>query len=269
VSHDVEPREAASPRLAGAIVDVDGTVMRGHEVVPGAREGVRALRDAGVDVLFCSNNPTKRPEAYVERLGAHGIAVEPDRVLTAAEVTASFLASEHPDGTVWAVASRGLRDALADHGVATTDDVDAADVVLGSHDHRFDYDDLERSLWALEEAAFFYGSDPDRVIPTADRPMPGSGAIVNAMAGVAERDPDAILGKPHPYTRELALQRLGTAPAATLVVGDRLDTDVALAGDDMRSALVLTGIATREDVAGSEVGPDHVFAALGDVVDLL
>lgn len=257
--------------IRGVVCDVDGTVLRGDAVCPGAREGLAALREADVPVLFCSNNPSKRPAAYVERFAAHDLSVDPDRVLTSATVTAAYLAREHPDATHFVVGSDPLRATLSDRGLALADDPDAADIVVGSWDDRFDYDDLRHSLWALDGADAFYGTDPDRVVPTDDRPMPGSGAVVGAMAGVADRDPDAVLGKPHPFARRLALDRLGTDPAETLVVGDRLDTDVALAADGMRSALVLTGIADREDVAAatSRDGPDHVFDTLADVAALL
>lgn len=257
--------------IRGAVVDVDGTVLRGDAVCPGAREGLAALRAADVPVLFCSNNPSKRPAAYVERFAAHDLSVDPDRVLTSATVTAAYLAREHPTETHFVVGSDPLRATLADRDLELADDPDEADVVVGSWDDGFDYDDLERSLWALSEADAFYGTDPDRVVPTEDRPMPGSGAVVGAMAGVADRDPDAVLGKPHPFARRLALSQLGTDPGDTLVVGDRLDTDVALAADGMRSALVLTGIGDREavDAATPDDRPDHVLDTLADVAALL
>jgi 4-nitrophenyl phosphatase len=257
--------------IRGAIVDVDGTVLRGDAICPGAREGLAALREAGVETLFCSNNPSKRPPAYVERFADQDVAVDADRVLTSATVTAAYLAREHPDAAHFVVGSAALRETLRDRGLDLADDPDAVNVVVGSWDDGFDYGDLQRSLWALTEADAFYGTDPDRVVPTEDRPMPGSGAIVRSMAGVADRDPDAVLGKPHAFTRRLALDRLGTDPAETLVVGDRLDTDVALAADGMTSALVLTGIADRGDVraAPADGRPDHVLDTLADVADLV
>lgn len=257
------------PPIRGVVLDVDGTVFRGDSLCEGAREGLAALRGADLSVLYCSNNPAKRPSQYVERFERHGLSVDPDRVLTSASVTAAYLAREHPDDAHFVVGSDALRGALRDRGLHLTDDVDAAEVVVGSWDRTFDYDAMERSLWALEDGTAFYGTDPDRIVPTEGRPMPGSGAVVRAMAGVADRDPDAVLGKPHPFTRRLALDRLGSAPGETLVVGDRLDTDVALAGEGMRSALTLSGIATRADLADAEHRPDHVFESLADVSSVL
>jgi len=255
--------------IRGVVLDVDGTLFRGDRLCAGAREGLAALRAAGVSVLYCSNNPAKRPSQYVERFARHDLSADADRVLTSASVTAAYLAREHPDAAHFVVGSDALRETLRDRDLDLTDDVDAADVVVGSWDRGFDYEAMERSLWALERADAFYGTDPDRIVPTDGRPMPGSGAVVRAMAGVADRDPDAVLGKPHPFARRLALDRLGTAPEETLVVGDRLDTDVALAGDGMQSALVLSGIAERADLREADLQPDHVLASLADVSRLL
>ncbi len=255
--------------IRGVVLDVDGTVFRGDDPIPGASEGLAALREAGVELLYCTNNPSKRPAQYVDRFERQGLSVSPERILTAASVTADYLAAEHPEATHFVVGTDPLRETLRDRNLRLTDDVDEADVVVGSWDRGFDYEAMERSLWALDGATAFYGTDPDRIVPTGDRPMPGSGAVVGAMAGVADREPDAVLGKPHPFTRRLALSRLGVPPEETLVVGDRLDTDVALAADGMRSALTLTGVADRDDLEAGEIRPDHVLDSLADLADLL
>ncbi|MFW5895928.1 MAG: HAD-IIA family hydrolase [archaeon] len=255
--------------IDGVVLDLDGTLVRGDRLVPGALDGWRRLESAGVEVLLFSNNPTRRPAEHVERLRALGIDVGVEDVLTSAIVSAHFLADERPDDPIFVVGSPVLRETLRDRDLTVTADPDAARVVLGSFDREFHYDRLAESLWALEDADAFLGTDPDRTVPTDDRPIPGSGAIVTAMAGVAERDPDAILGKPSAIARRAALDRLGTDPVRTLVVGDRLNTDVELAGEDMKSALVLTGIDGREDLADADHRPTHVLDSLADVGDAL
>lgn len=272
--------------IRGVILDVDGTVLRDDEPVPGADAGLAALVDAGVDRLFCSNNPTKEPAAYAERFASAGFAVEPEEVLTSGAVTVAYLAEHRPDDAVFLVGEAGLRRQLEDAGLPVVDDPDDAETVVVSVDRGFDYDRLTDALWALSRVrgpddasgdagdVAFVGTDPDITIPGADRPVPGSGAIVRAVAAVAERDPDVVLGKPSDYAREMALDRLGVPADECLVVGDRLDTDVALgARTGMTTALVLTGIVREErletELAAAEAEPDYVLDSLAEVDRIL
>lgn len=261
-------RGAPTPSMefSGAVLDVDGTVVRGNEPIPGAPEGYRRLREAGVETLFVSNNPTKAPPAYVDRLGAAGYEVDADRVFTAGSVTTRYLRRHHADDDLLCVADPGLLDQFEAAGLSTTDDVDAADALVASIDREFDYEDLCTALWALERGIPFIGTDPDVVIPAPERDVPGSGAVINAIAGVAERDPDAVLGKPSDTAIEMVRERLPYPPEECLVVGDRLDTDVALgerAG--MTSVLVRSGVTDADDLAASEISPDYVLEHLGEI----
>lgn len=252
------------------ILDVDGTVVRGGELVPDVIDGLLALEDAGVDRLLFSNNPTRGADHYGATLEPHGIDVDPASVLTSATVTAEYLASTHPNEAVFLVGSDRLAAILAEAGVDLTDDPEAADVVLGSYDTDFSYGTLWESLRALADDVPFYGTDPDATIPIDDGQIPGSGAILAAMEAVAGREPDAILGKPSAVAATAATDRLETAPERTLVVGDRLNTDVALgARAGMETALVLTGVTERADLDDAPVRPDHVLESLADVGTLL
>jgi len=256
--------------FSGAVLDVDGTVVRGDEPIPGAPAGYRRLREAGVETLFVSNNPTKAPPAYVDRLGAAGYDADADQVFTAGAVTTRYLREHHADADLLCIGEAGLRDQFAAAGLATTDDVDEADALVASIDREFGYEDLCTALWALERGIPFIGTDPDVVIPAPDRDVPGSGAVINAIAGVAEREPDAVLGKPSDTAIEMVRERLPYPPEECLVVGDRLDTDIALgerAG--MTTALVLSGVTDEAAVAAADVSPDHVLEDLGDIDRLL
>ncbi|GAA0551059.1 HAD-IIA family hydrolase [Halorubrum ejinorense] len=251
---------------SGAVLDVDGTVVRGDEPIPGAPAGYRRLREAGIDLLFVSNNPTKAPPAYVDRLGAAGYEVDAERVFTAGSVTTRYLRENHADDDLLCIAESGLLDQFADAGLSTTDEVAAADALVASIDREFDYDDLCTALWTLERGVPFIGTDPDVVIPAPERDVPGSGAVINAVAGVAEREPDAVLGKPSDVAIEMVRERLPYPPEKCLVVGDRLDTDIALgerAG--MTTALVRSGVTDDETLAASGIDPDHVIDHLGQI----
>ena len=256
---------------SGVVLDVDGTVVRGDEPIPGAREGLDLIREAGLDRLFVSNNPTKAPPAYVDRLGKAGFTVSEEEVVTAGTVTTSYLAEHHADDLLFLVGEEGLREQLTGADLRLTDDPNAAEVVVASIDRDFHFDDLTDAYEALvDESVPLVGTDPDRVIPAPERDIPGSGAIINAVAGVAERDPDTMLGKPSEPAQRIVLDRLGLPGEDCLVVGDRLDTDVEFgrrAG--MTTVLVTTGITDRRLVERSDVDPDYVVDSLAELDGIL
>ena len=252
------------------ILDVDGTIVRGESLLPGAIDGLDALEAAGCSRLLFSNNPTRGADHYREQLSPHGIDVDPGAVLTSATVSAEYLAATHPHQQGFLVGEGRLEAILADAAVELTSDPDAAAVVLGSFDRTFSFDTLWESLRALEGATPFYGTDPDATIPIDEGEIPGTGAILAAMEAVAGRKPDAILGKPSPIAAAAAMDRLDAAPAKTLVVGDRLSTDIALGNRaGMETALVLTGVTDRETLTAADIEPDHVLESLGAVETLL
>ena len=265
--------------VRGVIFDVDGTLVRGDEPIAGAGAGLDAVDAAGLRRLLVSNNPTKPPEAYERRLRRAGFAVDPSEVITAGTVTRRYLSVNHSDDEIAVVGESGLVELLRAAGLgvdALGADGDGSacgpDVLVASVDRAFSYETLRRCLRILDDRTVtFVGTDPDVVIPAADGDDPGSGAIIDAIANVAGRDPAAILGKPSETAREMALERLGLPPEEVLVVGDRLDTDIALgerAG--MTTALVRTGIARASDLDASPIEPDYVLdslAGLGSVLD--
>jgi 4-nitrophenyl phosphatase len=256
----------------GVVLDLDGTVYRGNELLPGAAETVQAIRDRDISLCCCSNNPTKTRAEYVDRLAGMGVEIDEREVLSAGTVTRDYLVDEHAGDDCFLIGSPGLRDQLVDAGLPLTDDPADADVVVASWDREFGYDDMTDGLRALADpTTAFVGSDPDRTVPASGgRSVPGSGAIIGAVAAVADRDPDRVMGKPSPEAIDAVGDALGVSPGECLLVGDRLDTDIAMgerAG--MTTALVLTGAADRDDVADADVTPDHVLDDIGAVPALL
>jgi 4-nitrophenyl phosphatase len=254
----------------GAVLDMDGTIYRGERAIPGATEAIADLRRADTSLLFFSNNPTKSRRAYVERLAGFGIDTEPDKILSAGTVTRQYLAETHTEETVFLIGADGLREQFEAAGIDLVDDATAADVLVVSWTREFGYGDLLAGYRAIEAGATFYGTDPDRLIPAEEGMVPGSGAIVNAVAGTAGREPLKVLGKPSAEARRAALDSLSVPPERCLVVGDRLNTDIAL-GDraGMTTVLVRTGVSTDADLEESDVTPDHVIDSLADIADVL
>ena len=255
----------------GVVLDVDGTVVRGDEPIPGAAEGLDRLAAEGLDRLFVSNNPTKRPPAYANRLRRAGFDAHPGEIVTAGTITTSYLAERHDDDAVFVVGEPALVEQLTDAGLTVVTDETRADTVVVSIDRSFDYDRLCTALRACtDDDVTIVGTDPDMVIPAAEGDVPGSGAIINAVAGVVGRDPDVVLGKPSKPARRIVSDRLGLPARDCLVVGDRLDTDIALgerAG--MTTVLVRTGVTDDRTLARSDVTPDHVLDSLADIESVL
>ncbi|WP_255195929.1 HAD-IIA family hydrolase [Halorarius litoreus] len=257
--------------VQGAVVDLDGTVYRGDEPIPGAVAAIETLRERGIGILFVTNNPTRSRAQYVDRLAEFGIDAAESEVLSAGTVTAEYLADRHATDDVFLVGSSGLRVQLQDHGIDPVSEPEAADVLITSHTYDFDYEALTEGLWALDSAEHFYGTDPDLVYPGGDgRRYPGSGAITRSVAAVAQREPDLVLGKPSGVMVELATAALHCQPSECLVVGDGLDTDVAFgARAGMYTALVLSGRTSRTEAETASPTPDFVVDSLADVPGLL
>ncbi|PSQ45559.1 HAD family hydrolase [Halobacteriales archaeon SW_6_65_15] len=255
--------------IRSVVLDVDGTLVRGDEPVAGAIEAVDRLRELGIDVLLLSNNPTRSPADYADWLAGLGYAVGSDEVVTSGSLTADHVAEEYPGRETFVLGESGLRAMLDARGVPVVADPDRAEVVVASIDREFTYDRLRETLWALDGAAFV-ATDPDRTIPAPDRPVPGSGAIVAAVSEAANRDPDAMLGKPGDTAAAAVESRVAGRGEEVLIVGDRLDTDV-LMGEraGTTTALVLSGVSTRADVETADAAPDHVLDSVADLRSLL
>ncbi|MFC3476157.1 HAD-IIA family hydrolase [Halobacterium litoreum] len=254
----------------GAVVDLDGTVVRGGDPIPGALDALTALRERVDRVLFLTNNPTVPPAEYARRLRALGADATAAEVLTATTATIHYLRERHAEDDVLPIAEESIAAQLRDAGLTLTDDAEAAGVVVAGYHREFHYRDLQTALDALDDDTALVGTDPDRTVPTESGRKPGSGAIVNAVAGVADREPEAVLGKPSETTARLAADRLGVPARECVLVGDRLDTDVAMGESvGMTTVLVRTGVDGDEEVSESEAKPDHVVDSLADVPALL
>ncbi|MFB6113369.1 MAG: HAD-IIA family hydrolase [Halodesulfurarchaeum sp.] len=254
-----------------ALVDLDGTVYRGERATDGAETGIRSLRDAGIVSLFLSNNPTKRPAAYRDKLAELGIETTTDRILNSVVVAGKFLAANHAGEPVYVIGEQPLIEELGDVDVTVTEDPLRASVVLLSLDRSFHYDHLTDVLTAEKaNGPPLYATNPDRTWPIQGREIPDCGAIIGAVEAMLDREIDAVMGKPSQTMVDVAMDRLGAEPETSLMVGDRLETDIVMGNAaGMTTVLVLTGVTSRSDLAGSSVQPDHVIDSLADINSIL
>lgn len=249
--------------MTSVICDLDGVIYRGKQAVGGSPSGLERLREANKRVVFVTNNSTRSPEesaAKIQRVTGH--PAEPGDICTSALAAASTLRPE--DSPVLIVGENGVRLAVAAAGLEETDDPEAAASVVVGLARDFDYDDVARASKAVRRGARFIATNADPTFPTADGILPGSGAIVAAIEAVAGREPE-VTGKPHEPMRAL-IHRLGIGDA--WVVGDRVDTDIALATGvpNWKSILVLSGVTTESDDHGEA---DYVVADFSRAVDLV
>jgi 4-nitrophenyl phosphatase len=249
------------------IIDMDGVLWRADEPVPGLVDFFVVLRRRGIRFILATNNATKTVAQYQAKLARFGVTVAPEEVLTSSHAAAAYMARRGPAGaTVYVIGEDGLREALRERGFVLVDEhAPAADYVAVGWDRTLNWDKLRQACLLVRRGAHFVGTNPDRTYPTPEGLVPGNGATLAALEAATGVTP-VIAGKPEPLLYQVALQRLGTSPAATAALGDRLETDIVggvRAGT--RTILVLSGVTTPAQLAASELKPDEVYADIGAI----
>ncbi|HET7010810.1 MAG TPA: HAD-IIA family hydrolase [Anaerolineales bacterium] len=256
--------------ILALILDMDGVLWRGGELLPGVGRLFEVVERRGLATAIATNNATVTPDSVVERLAAAGVDYPKDRVVTSAHAAAGYLARTYgPELRVHVIGEAPLTRALREAGYVPVSGEDSPQAVVVGMDRSLDWSKLVEATLAIRRGAAFIGTNPDRTFPSERGIGPGNGAVLAALEAATGITP-IIVGKPEPHLFLEAVQRLGVDPGATLVVGDRLETDI-LGGRraDMPTALVLTGVTQRDQLDQSEVKPDLVFDALDDLAGWL
>jgi HAD superfamily hydrolase (TIGR01450 family) len=257
-------------RYRGILADLDGTVNRGHELIPGVDATYATLTAQGVRWVFVSNSATLMPAELAEKISRLGIPVSPDQVVNSASALIKSLQQDHPTSRVMVIGEQRLIAGLIGLGFSVTENPEATDIVVVALDSRFTYDKLSRAHWAIERGALFWATNQDPTYPVPKGFIPGAGSIVAAVATAAGRPPDVVFGKPSPHLAPLALEALNLEPDSCIVVGDRMDTDVLFARNaGIDSALVLTGATTRENLSRFAFEPTYVLESINDLTSLM
>jgi 4-nitrophenyl phosphatase len=249
-------------QVQNLIIDMDGVLYRGNEAIPGTDGFVRFLRERGIGFVLATNNSTRTPRQYVDKLAAMGVTVHSGEVLTSAQATAGYLAGIAPPGTqVFVVGQDGLLAALSEVGFDLVED-EAEYVVVGM-DFAICYERLAQAALLIRAGARFVGTNPDRTFPSERGIVPGAGALLAFLEAATDVTP-TVIGKPGTAMMEQSLARMGVQPDGTAMLGDRLETDI-LAGQraGLVTLLVLSGVTDRALLAQSEIQPDLVFRDVG------
>jgi 4-nitrophenyl phosphatase len=254
--------------IKGLILDMDGVLWRGDQPLLDLEAFFQDANRLGLKVVLATNNATKNVAQYISKFDDFQVSLSPDQIVNSSMSAAYYLQQKHHQGgSVFVVGESGLVNTLAEWGFSQAEEQVLA--VVAGLDRHITYAKLSHACQLIRAGAQFIGTNPDLTFPSPQGLTPGAGSVlafIEAGAGVKP----LITGKPEPFMFELALQRMQLAPDDVLTVGDRLDTDI-LGGQraSCRTAVVLTGVATLEDVKAWEPAPDLILPNLADLLPLL
>jgi 4-nitrophenyl phosphatase len=255
------------------LFDLDGVLWRGNTAIEGAVAAVRKMREAGKRCLFCTNNSSRTPAYYVEKLDGIGLHVNESDVLTSSWVTAHYL-SGHFTGPflAYVIGEEGILSSLQKIGArivpdSDLDSIQSVDCVVVGIDREFNYEKLKHAQRLIGNGALFIATNRDGSYPVEDGVEPGAGSIVAAVEAASSTTPVTV-GKPRPVMVDLAIQKLNLKPGEVAFVGDRLDTDIVCARRaGITGICVLTGVTTEDKAvrARGELRPHYIYATLSDL----
>ena len=249
--------------IAAYLMDMDGVLVRGAQLIPGAADFITRPRAAGKPFLILTNSSVYTPRDLQARLAHSGLEVAPTEIYTSALATAQFLSSQSPNGRAYVVGEAGLTTALHNVGYILTDQ-DPDYVVLGET-LSYSFQRLSQAIRLVAAGARFIATNPDVVGPAEDGLVPATGAVAALIATATGVKP-YFVGKPNPLMMRSALRQLGAHSETSIMIGDRMDTDI-VAGTEagMRTILVLTGVTRSDEVNRFPYRPSLVLDSIAQI----
>jgi NagD protein len=249
--------------INAVIMDMDGVVVQGDHLVPGAQDLLDRLMDRGIKFLILTNNSIYTPRDLAARLQYLGLQVPPESLYTSALATARFLHDQKPNGSAFAIGESGLTTAL--HGIDYTLTEHDPDYVVLGETTSYSFDRVARAVRLVMGGARFIATNPDPIGPGREGMVPATGslaALITRASGV-----DAyFVGKPNPLMLRTALRTLDVHSSNAIMVGDRMDTDIVMGIESgMETVLVLTGVTAREDVDRFPYQPSRILDSIADL----
>jgi len=252
----------------GLILDIDGTVLRGSQAIPGAEETIAELRRQGCLIVFVTN-ALESPNEQADRLASAGVTVTADEIITAPQVLKAYLIKHTPDATIYVISDPPLPEWLG-LDFHSSEDPGEINAVIVSCDRSFNYHKLNIGFQALRRGARFLAVNTDATCPLPTGEIPDAGAVIGALEGCSKRKLELVVGKPSSLVVEASLERLNLSAGECLVIGDSLESDILMGRQaGMRTALVLTGVTRREDLRHATVLPDYVVESIAELPGLL
>jgi len=244
-------------------LDMDGVMVRGNELIPGADAFIERLCQREIKFLILTNNPRFTPADLAHRLKRLGLKVGAEHIYTSALATAMFLKSQRPNGTAFVLGESGLTSALHEAGYVLTSH--EPDYVVVGETTAYSYSDITQATRLIAAGARFIATNPDPSGPGDGGLVPACGAIAALLQAATGVEPYYI-GKPNPLMMRSAMRFLGVHSEDAVMVGDRMDTDVRIGTESgMETILVLSGLTTREMANRFPYGPTHIADSVADL----
>lgn len=249
----------------GFICDMDGVLYHGNNVLPGAKKFVDWLRKEKKEFLFLTNSSERSPIELSQKLARLGIEVAAEHFYTSALATASFVAWQSPGCSAYVIGEAGLINAIYDAGLSMND-VSPEYVIVGET-RSYSFEKIEKAVQLVHRGAKLIGTNPDKTGPTEKGIMPATGALI-APIEIASGREAYFIGKPNPLMMRSALKRLGTDVKDTVIIGDRMDTDIVAGTEsEIDTVLVLTGVTLKERINDFSYRPRYVLNNVGEVLE--
>jgi len=247
------------------LTDMDGVLVHENQPLPGAAALLQQWRDQGKPFLVLTNNSIFTPRDLSARLKASGLDVPEEFLWTSALATADFLASQSPNGSAFVIGEAGITTALHEAGFIMTDT--NPDYVVVGETRNYSFDAITRAIRLILAGARFIVTNPDATGPSAEGPMPATGAIAALITKATGMEP-YVVGKPNPMMFRSAMNKIGAHSENTGMIGDRMDTDI-VAGIEagLHTILVLTGISDQAEIDRYPFRPDEILNGVIDLVD--
>ena len=246
------------------LTDMDGVLVHENTALPGAADLIRQWIDTGTPFLVLTNNSIFTPRDLAARLRASGLEVPEEAIYTSALATADFLANQIPGGSAFVIGESGLTTALYEAGFTTTE-TDPDFVVVGET-RNYSFEAITKAIRLIGNGSRFIVTNPDATGPSAEGPLPATGAIAALITKATGKEP-YVVGKPNPMMFRSALNRIGAHSENTAMIGDRMDTDV-VAGIEagLHTILVLTGISDQAEIDRYPFRPDEILSGVHELV---
>lgn len=249
---------------SGFICDMDGVIYHGNKILDGVMEFVSWLQDEGKKFVFLTNSSERTIKDLQGKLKRMGLDVGPEHFYTSALATATFLQSQKPNGSAYIIGEAGLINALYDVGYSSNN-VDPDYVVMGES-RSYSYEVVEKAVNLVHKGAKLIGTNPDLSGPIENGIAPATKALISPIE-LATGKQAYFVGKPNPLMMRIALRKLGVQREDTIIIGDRMDTDI-IAGieSEIDTCLVLSGISCRETINEFAYGPHYVLSGVNEIV---